>query len=144
MAALSFSLAGVRGQTHFGLLPEGEYTCAIKEVKEVRSRSGNVQLATRFEVTQPGHEGRVITSWHMTTTDLGKSQIVGMLECAGLNAESFTDTEQLIGRAIGVKTIHRRDNSGEMRVRVDGYYPVATAQPQEAAEDGEWGEDPPF
>ena len=144
MAALSFSLAGVKGQTAFGLLPEGEYACVIKEAKEVRSRSGNGQLAIRFEVTQPGHEGRIVTAWHMTTTDLGKSQIVGMLECAGLNVESFTDTEQLIGRAIGVKAVHRRDNGGEMRVRVDGYFTVATQQ-QEAAEDqGEWDDEAPF
>jgi hypothetical protein len=146
MAALSFSLSGVKGQTAFGLLPEGEYPCVIKDAKEVKSRSGNGQLAVRYEVTASGHEGRVVTAWHMTTTDLGKAQIVGMIQCAGLDKESFSDTEQLIGRAIGVKTIHRRDNSGEMRVRVDGYYAVAT-QPQEAApeaEDGEWDEEVPF
>jgi hypothetical protein len=148
MATLSFSLAGVAPQTNFGLLPEGDYSCVIRDVREVKSRSGNLQLAVRFEVTTKGHERRVLTAWHMTTNQVGLGHIAGLVAAASISPDEFTkNSDVAIGRPIGVKVVHKRDNGGEMRARVDGYFTVAATQPQEAAEateDGEWDEEVPF
>ena len=107
-----------QGTSNFEPLPEGWYNATITgaEVKPTKAGDGKY-IACKYTITGPSHQGRVIfgnlniKNASTKAEEIGRQQLGEIMRAIGL--AKVTDTDQLIGKVIGIKLTIKRDPKGD-------------------------------
>ena len=108
-----------KGNTgNFEPLPDGWYNATITgaEVKATKAGDGKY-IAAKYTITGPSHQGRVvfgnlnIKNASTKAEEIGRQQLGEIMRAIGL--AKVTDTDQLIGKVIGIKLTIKRDPKGD-------------------------------
>lgn len=93
---------------NFDPLPPGWYDATITQAELKPTKDGSGQyIKIRYDITGPSHQGRVvfgnlnIKNASSKAEEIGRQQLGELMRAIGL--ARVTDTDQLIGGAIGVK-----------------------------------------
>jgi len=100
------------GDNNFEPVPAGLYTATIggAEVKDTRDGTGQY-ISTRFDITGPSHEGRVvftnlnIRNKNPKAEEIARQQLGDIMRAGGL--ATLTDTDQLVGVSLQIKVAVR-------------------------------------
>ena len=120
-----------QGTSNFEPLPEGWYNSTITgaEVKTTKTGDGKY-IACKYTITGPTHQGRVvfgnlnIKNPSAKAEEIGRSQLGEIMRAIGL--AKVTDTDQLIGKVIGIKLTIKRDAKGDGN-DVKGYKAIGSS-----------------
>ena len=107
-----------QGTSNFEPLPEGWYNATITSAQIGETKAGDGKyIKVRYDITGPSHQGRVIFSYlniknaSTKAEEIGRAQLGEIMRAIGL--AKVTDTDQLIGKVIGIKLTIKRDAKGD-------------------------------
>ena len=107
-----------KSTSNFEPLPEGWYNATITgaEVKTTNAGTGKY-ISCKYTITGPTHQGRVvfgnlnIKNPSTKAEEIGRQQLGEIMRAIGL--AKVQDTDQLIGKVIGIKLTIKRDPKGD-------------------------------
>ena len=145
MAQLNFNANDVPGDNKdFSLIPKGKYTAVIIATKmENPNEKGTQQLHVTWEITEGQHAKRQVSNWitvfcpsNSEAQDIGRRQLKNICESVGL--ASFSDTDELCGRAHIIDVGEKKDNRDASKVynEVKRCYPTGAATAPTAPQEG--------
>jgi hypothetical protein len=107
----------------YDLIPEGWYTATITKAELGNTKSGTGQkIDTRYDITGPTHEGRVvfaainIRNQSQKAEEIGRQQLGEIMRAIGL--ANVQDSDQLIGGQLQIKIKIRKATDND---RANGY-----------------------
>ncbi|MEX1024570.1 MAG: DUF669 domain-containing protein [Planctomycetota bacterium] len=104
----------------FASVPEGVYVCAIREVREGRTREGDPRWWFRLEVVEGDHAGRTAAWDGLSFSERGMARVKAVLGRLGLQTEGVVELapEDLVGRSARVELVleEREDQLSGRRV----------------------------
>ena len=107
-----------KSTSNFEPLPDGWYNSTITSAQIGETKAGDGKyIKVRYDITGPSHQGRVIFSYlniknaSTKAEEIGRAQLGEIMRAIGL--AKVTDTDQLIGKVIGIKLTIKRDAKGD-------------------------------
>lgn len=120
----------------FEPVPPGKYLAQIEDAELKNTKSGGAGLNLKFKVATGQHSGRILFDWinlaHPTSTkcvEIGQQQLAGL--CKALSVVTVTNTNELLGKQIGLQVAIDKDDS--TRNEVKGYINPNESAPVAAA-----------
>ena len=119
-----------KGNSNFEPLPAGWYTSTITQAELKTTTSGNGEyIKLRYDITGPSHQGRVvfgnlnIKNPTVKTEEIGRQQLGDIMRAIGL--AKVVDTDNLIGKQIGIKVSIKDDPKYGLGNEVKGFKSVS-------------------
>lgn len=110
----------------YELLPAGWYDATVSGAELRDTKTGGQMIAVKYTVTGPTHQGRVvwgninIRNANPKAEEIGRQQLGEIMRATGI--ARVTDTDQLIGLAMGIKiAIREAQNGYEAQNEVKGW-----------------------
>ena len=119
-----------QGNSNFEPLPAGWYTSTITQAELKTTTSGNGEyIKLRYDITGPSHQGRVvfgnlnIKNPTVKAEEIGRQQLGDIMRAIGL--AKVVDTDNLIGKQIGIKVSIKDDPKYGLGNEVKGFKSVS-------------------
>ena len=119
-----------QGNSNFEPLPAGWYTATITKSELKTTSAGNGQyIKMRYDITGPTHQGRVVFSNlniknpNVKAEEIGRQQLGDIMRAIGL--AKVVDTDNLIGKQIGIKVSIKDDPKYGLGNEVKGFKSVS-------------------
>ena len=119
-----------KGNSNFEPLPAGWYTSTITQAELKTTTSGNGEyIKLRYDITGPSHQGRVvfgnlnIKNPTVKAEEIGRQQLGDIMRAIGL--AKVVDTDNLIGKQIGIKVSIKDDPKYGLGNEVKGFKSVS-------------------
>lgn len=110
----------------YELLPPGWYDATVAGAELRDTKNGGQMIAVKYSILGPTHQGRLvwgninIRNANPKAEEIGRQQLGDIMRATGL--ARVTDTDQLIGLAMGIKVAIREAQNGyEAQNEVKGW-----------------------